>query len=95
MSNVQIKKIVIRIGDKEATLTPEDAKELMEVLEGLMGKKEVVKEYIAYPIYVPPVVSTPYIPWWGVNTIWSSGEIGNGVDVTYFGSQSSMSESRG
>ncbi len=59
---VEIKKIVIRIGDKEASLTLEDAKALRDVLDAMFGEK---KEYVGYPYVVPTIPYVPYVqPTW-------------------------------
>jgi hypothetical protein len=61
-----VSKIVIQIGDKEAALTVEQARELSEALNALLGEKvieKVVERYGWYP-------SAPYTyhpsPYWTV-----------------------------
>lgn len=58
-SEVVIKKVVLKIGDKELSLSIEDAKKLHEVLAELFKEPQVVKEvvkeehhhYPSYPVY--------------------------------------------
>ena len=50
-----VKKIVLEIGGKELSLTPEDARGLVKALEELLGAKKT--EYV--PTYIP----TPYVPY--------------------------------
>lgn len=60
---IEVSKIVIKIGDKEAELTIEQAKELKDVLGELFGKDHE-RIYIPQPY---PVYPTPYIyPRWEV-----------------------------
>lgn len=65
---IEIKKVIIQIGDQEAALTIEQARDLKDALIELLGAKETV--------YVPssPVIIErpyrPYYPYWG--TIWTT-----------------------
>ncbi len=52
---VELKKLVIKIGDKELELTPEEAKTLKQVLSDLFEESEKIVE----KIYVQPY---PYFP---------------------------------
>ena len=69
----EIKRIVLKVEDKEISLTPEQAKKLKVVLDELFGK-EIVKEVIReihehhdhYPYYNPWRWQEP-IAWWGGN----------------------------
>jgi len=54
----EIKKIVLEIGDKEIELTPDEAKELKDVLNNLFGEKDIVYIPKPYPVY------HPYPHWW-------------------------------
>jgi hypothetical protein len=54
---IEIKKVVIQIGDKEAELTIEQARELKDALIDLLGKKETV-----YLPASPVVIERPYYP---------------------------------
>ncbi len=83
---VEIKKIVIRIGDKEASLTLEDAKALRDVLDAMFGEK---KEYVGYPYVVPTIPYVPYVqPTW--RWYWS-GTNGSGGLVNLCANSNSMS----
>ena len=65
----EIKKIVLKIGDKEINLSPKEAKELCQLLEDLFGvKREVerIREYI--PWYAPTWWQEPYKITWDVKT---------------------------
>ena len=64
MSEISISKINIRIGKKEVELTPDEAKELQEILNETFGKKEIVYIPSPYPV-VQPVqpVYPPYRYW--------------------------------
>lgn len=55
---VEIKKIIVRIGEVELSLLPEQAKELKSVLDDLLGKKETV----FFPVYQPPIIYYPVPP---------------------------------
>ena len=88
----EVKKIVIKIEDKEISLTPEQAKKLKGILSEMFGKeiiKEIVKEEHHHydhwgwypPVYVQP---TPFIP----NYPWSI--TCGGTSVTYDNQQQSI-----
>lgn len=42
MSEVSIKKVVVKIGDKEISLSLDEAKELQDILNRTFGQKETV-----------------------------------------------------
>lgn len=56
---IEIKKIVIQIGDKEAELTIEQARDLKDALAELLGNKETV-----YVPSAPIIIERPYCPPW-------------------------------
>ena len=72
---MEIKKIVLKLNDKEVSLTIDEAKKLKELLSELFGKdiiKEVVKEEHHYHDHYRPYwyYNEPY---WSSNTVlWSS-----------------------
>lgn len=60
--SVVVSRIVIRIKDRELSLTPEEARELRDILERTVGPNtQSIKEYVPYPVY--PHVYPP-IPYW-------------------------------
>ena len=77
---MELTKIIIKMSDKkELSLTPDEARELRDILDNLLGEKETVYIPQPYPLlpyappYIPPCV--PYRPypgyWWtdGTGTI--------------------------
>lgn len=49
---VEIKRIVIRLGDKEVSLTPSEARELKDILKEMFGDQVVTPNtYHVYPVY--------------------------------------------
>lgn len=64
---IGISKVAIQIGDKEVTLTVEQARELRDALNELLGEKviERVIEHDRYYPYVAPYVYT-YPKYWSV-----------------------------
>jgi hypothetical protein len=76
---VEIKKIVLKIGDKDINLTIEQAKELKNLLDDLFVTTTVVAGGSLTVITSPPVIYQPYIPlpnpWW-TTQIWC-GDTGN------------------
>jgi predicted HTH transcriptional regulator len=63
MSDVIVKEINFKIGDKEISLTPEEAKKLKDVLNSMFEKEVIIqKEYI--PVEVPKIQQpwNPYTP---------------------------------
>lgn len=54
---IGVSKVVIQLGDKEATLTVEQARELQSTLNALLGEKVVErvieKDYYPYSPYYP------------------------------------------
>ena len=91
MNEVEIKKLVINMGEKELSLTMEEAKKLKECLEELFEKKVIVEKTIVreevvkhYPSY-PPYPSKPLI-WYGndatdVRFVCSTDEVNNCLSV--------------
>ena len=78
---VEISKIVIKIGEKEATLTLEEVKALRDVLDNLLGNKNTIT-YILY--------SVPYVnpnPYW---TVTYTSKIADGI--TYVNCNSSSNK---
>ena len=69
-TKVEVSKIVIKIGEKEATLTLEEVKALRDVLDNLLGDKQEIK-YIPWIVY--PQTNT--YPQWSVTTTTSDGKI--------------------
>ena len=51
-----VEKVVLKIGDKEISLSIEEAKQLKGILSDLFGKKEI--QYTPYPV----VEKIPYYP---------------------------------
>jgi hypothetical protein len=59
---IQIKEIVIKIGDKDIELTPDEARELKTILDELFDKKGmVIPTFVPIPYPVYPIV--PTYPW--------------------------------
>lgn len=54
---IEIKRIVIKLRDKEINLTVDEAKELQSVLGNMFGAKTTEWVTVPYPYYVP------YNPW--------------------------------
>jgi hypothetical protein len=77
MENV-IKKFVIQLGDKEVTLTMDQAKKLHESLDELFGSKTVVEYRDVYPRY----------PWRWINV--SPRWDWNGTTMKYLTSSSTI-----
>lgn len=66
---IEVSRIVIRIGEKEASLTVDQARELKEILSDLLGEKVVERviehdchDHWIYPHVVPIYYQTPTIP---------------------------------
>jgi hypothetical protein len=59
-SKIEIKKIVITIGDKELHLTPEEAGELKNILNELFGENKTVYT----PIFVDRYIGTYRQPYY-------------------------------
>jgi len=64
---VKIEKIVLKIGDRELSLSPEEVKGLKEALNKMFGDKSVVYRY--YPSF--PYYNPAYSPNW----IFTSGPV--------------------
>jgi hypothetical protein len=61
---IGVSKIVIQMGDKEATLTVEQAKELRDALNELLGERvveRVIEKQSYYPYYPQPYVYVPSV----------------------------------
>jgi hypothetical protein len=69
---VSISRIVIAIGDKEISLTPDEAKDLRDALDTVLSSKpqQVVERIIEQPRWIPLPYIPPYpyrpSPWWGI-----------------------------
>lgn len=75
--SISLKKIVIKIKDKELSLSLNEAKELISVLTEVTGKDRITKEYIpSYPYY--PLVE-PYKPFWNTTAIGKSISYGGKI----------------
>ncbi len=57
---IGVSKIVVQMGDKEATLTVEQARELQAALNALLGEK-VVERVIEKHDWYPYVYTNPYV----------------------------------
>ena len=70
MSNSNVKKIVIEINSREFEFTVEEAKDLLEALDSIVGEK---KEYLPCPyphsVYPPYYLCPPYKITWGTTSI--------------------------
>ena len=61
-NNVEVKSLTFKIGDKEITLTPFEAKQLQSILNNLFEKEIIIqKEYIPVQPYVSPY-QQPWYP---------------------------------
>ena len=73
---IGVSKVVIQMGDKEATLTVEQAKELRDSLNALLGEtkiERVIERDVFYPhrwIYTTP-------SWTTYGTMTTTGDTGN------------------
>ena len=76
---IEVKKIVVKVGDKELSLSVEEARDLCKALDALVGEKNPVQvvpvvyppvsipcePYIPFKPYVPYVPSDPWVsPFW-------------------------------
>lgn len=67
MSQIEIKKIIIKVGSKEVTFTLDEVKELQEILNktfGAFGDREII-----YVPNTPIIIERPVYPpyrWWQV-----------------------------
>ena len=70
----EVKRIVLKIEDKEISLTPEQAKKLKVVLDELFGR-EIIKEVIREIHEHHDHYNTPYNPYWRWEqpVIWCGG----------------------
>ena len=82
MENV-IKKIVLDLGKKEITLTPEQAKKLKNALDEMFGNKVVEHHYHDHWDWwpIPPIyVSSPSLPSYPYYTTYCTS---NGCEASY------------
>lgn len=49
---VELKELVLKFGNKEIALTPDEAKQLKEILGELFGEEKTVINVPSYPIYI-------------------------------------------
>jgi hypothetical protein len=81
---IEVKKVVIQLGDKEAELTIEQARQLKDALNELLGSKETV--YVSpSPIIIERPYTYPYSPYWSITwqTVSGSAADGQSGTVTY------------
>jgi hypothetical protein len=62
IKEMKIKKVILQIGDKEISVTVEEAKELMELLNKTFSNEKMKIEYVPYYPY-PYVYPNPQITW--------------------------------
>jgi hypothetical protein len=71
LGEVEVKNIVIKIGEKEIVLNLEEAKELRKVLDDLLGANITIEKYAPYWPYYQNWDITPYVgPEWQSGTIY-------------------------
>lgn len=58
---IKVSKIIINVGDKEIRVTPDEAKELYNVLSDLLGKKEVNPYFYPLIPYYPKIYKDYWI----------------------------------
>lgn len=75
---IEIKKIVIKVGEKELSFSLEEAKELQDILNKTFGGEKTVW-FPSYPIYIEVerpyrIVSpyNPYLPTWPTYVTWGT-----------------------
>lgn len=64
-NKIEVKKIVIKIGDAELSLSLKEAQELRKVLGEVVGINKTEKEYMSYGPIIPQY---PVYPFWQVDT---------------------------
>ncbi len=85
MSNkVEIKKIVINIGDTIINLSLDQARDLQEILNKTFGTEKITYPYYPYPIWREYIYEKPYRYWDVVysgtsNTLSCSATSGSGA----------------
>lgn len=81
-ANIEIEKVIIKVGDKKISLTWEEVLELKKVLDRIN---------LYYPcwVYSPPVITSPTITW---TSSGSSGQITGGNTTGIAFPESSTSE---
>lgn len=74
---IEVSKVAIKIGDKETVLTPDQAKELRDVLISLLGGGDERLEiwYPYYPAHTKPI-------WWTMTNTSDNVSRGNGHTYT-------------
>lgn len=61
---VEVKRIVIRIGDKEVSLLPDEARELKDILKAMFGDQaQIITVPTPYPVYPWYDYTPPYQKW--------------------------------
>lgn len=68
MKKAEITKIVVKMGEREQTLTIDQARELQAALNALFGRP--AREYVPYPVY-----PKPYWPWNEPSIKWAGSGI--------------------
>lgn len=75
---IEIKKIVIKVGEKELSFSMEEAKELQNILNETFGGEKAIY-FPSYPVYIeverPYRITSPYnpyIPTWPTYTTWNT-----------------------
>lgn len=71
-----VSKIIVQMGDKETTLTVEQARELQAALNELLGETVIEKHYPQW-IYSQPAIYPPYITYGTITTTGSTQHYGS------------------
>ena len=90
MSKIEITDITIKIGQKKVTLSPDEARELMEALEMLLGAPE--------PKVVERIIERSPWRYWYTSPTWAvsaPGTMGNWTDATGITTGDSISNDAG
>jgi hypothetical protein len=72
---VEITKITIKVGDKQAELTVQEAKELHRILDEMFKRQDVT--------YVPVYPTLPYYPIYPTWTYWTTCTSNGTFNITY------------
>ena len=91
MTTPVISRVVLKIGGLEVSMTVDEAKELMRLLQDTFGEKEEKIRYIPYPVHDPPPVVIerdpwPYQPWritWTSTAVPDQPYYGDTMNITY------------